>query len=192
MRILLSATCSVLLLACHSAQAGDSKPDASPAKAAAQTAAKPGAKPAAKPGPVVDTKQASGASDAADSKVYVPKQTVFAVSASDHNPFWPIGWIKTESLPVNAVAATIPHADDFTVTSILLNEPPMAVINGKEMAEGEVAAVPVNGQPVMVQLMAVQDGRVILRWQNQNLIVPLRRNEDLSTLVPDQPLAGPR
>ena len=58
--------------------------------------------------------------------------------------------------------------------------PPLAVINGKEMAEGEIAALPVDGTPVTVQLMAVQDGRVILRWQNQNLIVPLHRDESMS------------
>jgi len=69
------------------------------------------------------------------------------------------------------------------VTTILLNEPPMAVINGKEMAEGEIAALPVNGQNVAVQLMAVQDGRVILRWQNQNIIVPIHRDEELSEPV---------
>jgi hypothetical protein len=36
---------------------------------------------------------------------------------------------------------------------------------------------------VAVQLMAVQDGRVILRWQNQNIIVPIHRDEELSEPV---------
>ncbi len=115
-------------------------------------------------------------------------KSVFGAAADAHNPFWPIGWAKTEEISMpDAVTPVTPHASDFTVTSILLNEPPIAVINGQEMAEGEVGAIPVNGQPVMVQLMAVQDGRVIIRWQNQNLIVPLHRDEDFSTDAAGQP-----
>jgi hypothetical protein len=166
MKILLCLT--VLLLAFDAARAGDSKPTPSPAKVA----------PVA---PVVETKPAvSGTTTMASLRT----KSVFSASVNDHNPFWPIGWVKTESLPSDTAAAVIvPHAEDFTVSSILLNEPPMAVINGKEMAEGEIAAVTVNGQPVMVQLIAVQDGRVILRWQNQNLVIPLHRNEALTPVT---------
>ncbi len=39
----------------------------------------------------------------------------------------------------------------------------------------------------MIQLMAVEDGRVILRWQNQNITVPLHRDEDLSENTPQPP-----
>ena len=178
MKKLLSAVCS--LVACHAALAGDSR-----ALPAASSAA---AKNSARPGPIVDTKPAAGNADAA--KVYViGKKSPFTASAGDHNPFWPIGWMKTESLS-GAAASLIPHSENFIVTSILLNEPPMAVINGKEMAEGEVAAVTVDGQSVMVQLMAVQDGRVILRWQNQNIIVPLHRDETLSPTDTNPPVAS--
>ena len=117
-------------------------------------------------------------------KPFVPKhQSVFLASPSDHNPFWPIGWIKPEtdnSSTAQGVAPVVPHAADFLVTTIMLNEPPLAVINGKEMAEGEVATMPVNGQPTTVQLVAVQDGQVVIRWQNQNIVVPLHRNEEIS------------
>lgn len=157
MKTLLSITC--LLLACPAVRAGDSKP-----------------------GPVVQTKPAAGKAAAVTAaKSYTPKnRSVFTASANDHNPFWPIGWVKMENTTVDSGAPVIPRAEDFSVTTILLNEPPLAVINGKDMAEGEIATLNVNGQPVMVQLMAVQDGRVILRWQNQNLIVPLHRQEELS------------
>jgi hypothetical protein len=182
MKILLCA--AALLLACHAARAGDPKAAPSPAKA----------------GPVVDTKPAAAKgnakpdADAKSANAYATRtKSVFSAPANAHNPFWPIGWVNVESSSsANAVAVVIPHSEDFRVSSILLSEPPMAVINGKGMAEGEIASLDVNGQSVMVQLIAVQDGRVIIRWQNQNLIVPLRRNEDLSTLVPNQPLAGPR
>jgi hypothetical protein len=35
-----------------------------------------------------------------------------------------------------------------------------------------------------VQVIAVQDGHVVLRWQNQNLTIPLHRNEVLSQVDP--------
>jgi hypothetical protein len=160
MKTLLSITC--ILLACQAVRAGDAKPAA----------------PVVQMNPVV-----SGTANATANNAYaVRKKSLFTASADAHNPFWPIGWVKMEEASSSDSAApVIPHSDDFNVTSILLNEPPLAVINGQEMAEGEIASLPVNGQNVMVQLMAVQDGRVILRWQNQNITVPLHRDEQLST-----------
>lgn len=140
------------------------------------------ADPAPKAGPVVQTKQSSASTGSLPAKAAAPKRrSVFAASMNDHNPFWPIGWVKTEAVAGDTSAPLVPRAEDFSVSCILLNEPPMAVINGKEMAEGEVAAIPVGSQAVMVQLIAVQDGRIILRWQNQNLTVPLHRQEEISS-----------
>jgi hypothetical protein len=106
----------------------------------------------------------------------------FAVSSMDaHNPFWPIGWTKSPAVPVaqttaeSAPAAVTLKADSFVVSSILLGNPPLAVINGREMAEGEIVAIQIGAQRLYVQLASVQDGRVVLRYLNQNLIVPLRR-----------------
>jgi hypothetical protein len=150
MKKILSATC--LLLTCHALHAGD----------------------ASKTAPAVDT-------TSTQTPVYTPKnKSVFTANVDQHNPFWPIGWVKTAEETSDTAASVTPKADDFMVTTILLNDPPMAVINGKDMAEGEIAALPVEGQDVTVQLLAVQDGRIILRWQNQNIIVPLHRDEDLT------------
>jgi hypothetical protein len=45
---------------------------------------------------------------------------------------------------------------------------------------------------VMVQLMAVRDGWVVLRWQNQKLIVPLHREENLSQVEQEPAGLTPR
>jgi hypothetical protein len=122
---------------------------------------------------------------------YSPKtKSVFSAATVDHNPFWPFGWVKSaEESDINdTAAAVIPHAEDFVVTTIMLNQPAMAVINGKDLAEGEIAALPINGQNVVVQLMAVQDGRVVLRWQNQNIVVLIHRDEVLNTPAPETAL----
>jgi hypothetical protein len=140
--------------------------------------------------PAARAARAKAAADAAAAAAApAPHKSVFMATASDHNPFWPIGWVKTEAASANADAPPpmMPHAEDFTVTTILLNSPPMAVINGKEMEEGEIVAFPIGGQQVTVQLMAVQDGRVILRWQNQNIVVALHRDENLTGIYNGQP-----
>jgi hypothetical protein len=147
MKTLLSAT--LLLLVCPMVRAG------APAANA----------------PVVDTKATAIAA-------YSPKsKSVFTGTTNGHNPFWPIGWIKTVDESADSAAPVVPHAEDFVVTTILLNDPPMAVINGKDLAEGEIAVMPVDGANVTIQLMAVQDGRVIIRWENQNIVVPIHRDE---------------
>jgi hypothetical protein len=149
MKKLLTATC--ILLAGHAVHAGDT--------------------PAANAAPVVDT-------TSTQAPVYTPKnKSVFTGAMNAHNPFWPIGWVKTAE-ETSDTANVTPKADDFMVTTILLNDPPMAVINGKDMSEGEVATLPVQGQDVTVQLLSVQDGQVIIRWQNQHITVPIHRDED--------------
>jgi len=152
MKTLLPITC--LLLACPLVRAGDAKSAAAP---------------------VVDTTSSAIPG-------YTPKtKSVFGSAAAQHNPFWPIGWVKMDNESASDSSAPyVPRVEDFVVSTILLNDPPMAVINGKDMAEGEVAALPINGQNVIVQLMAVQDGRVVLRWQNQNIVVPIHRDEILA------------
>jgi hypothetical protein len=156
MKTLLSTSC--LLIACAAARAGDANTTAG------------------KAAPTVETKPAASAA-------YTPKtRSVFNAVADQHNPFWPIGWVKLANENADSASQTMPRAEDFAVTTILLNDPPMAVINGKDMAEGEVASMPINGQNVVVQLMAVQDGRVVLRWENQTIVVPIRRNEELSSV----------
>lgn len=117
-------------------------------------------------------------------KVFEPtRKSEFAATGTERDPFWPIGWTKPETGAGDVPAPETLHATDFSVTSILLNQPAIAVVNGREMAEGEVAAFIVGGQQVYVQLAAVLDGRVILRWQGKNLVVPLHRDEDALTGV---------
>jgi hypothetical protein len=163
MKTLITITC--LMLGCAAVRAGNTNSAAT--------------------GPVVNT---------APEAAYTPKtKSVFTGAAQGHNPFWPIGWVKLSDEPAieTTAAPYVPKVEDFVVTTIMLNDPPMAVINGKDMAEGEIAALPVSGQSAVVQLMAVQDGRVILRWENQNLVVPIHRDEDISS-QPTQPTTAER
>ncbi|MEA3187650.1 MAG: hypothetical protein QOD99_1480 [Chthoniobacter sp.] len=107
-------------------------------------------------------------------------RSAFSTGDSVHNPFCPIGWTKTvvASTGQETTTAALLKAEDFNVSSILLNNPPLALINGKAMAEGEVFRMQIGTQQVLVQLASVQDGQVVLRYQGQDLIVPLHRRGD--------------
>src|SRR5271163_3884640 len=82
------------------------------------------------------TKKATAAASSASDAYALQKKSYFTGTGNDHNPFWPIGWVKMEDTPADTTETAVPHADDFIVTSILLNEPRLAIVNGKEMAEG--------------------------------------------------------
>jgi len=117
---------------------------------------------------------------ASSSGFQLKNRSTFTASSDDkdsRDPFWPIGWVKTaaNSTAVAAPVTLTLKAENFEVSAILLNNPPLAVINGKEMAEGQIAQVRIDNQIIPVQLAAVQDGRIVLRYRDQDLIIPLHR-----------------
>lgn len=135
------------------------------------------------------------AEDAAPTGFKLKNHSSFKATSTARNPFWPVGWAKTAastaatpSAPAAAPVAPALKAEDFVVTSILLNEPPLAVVNGKALGEGELFQMEIGGQKLVVQLASVQDGQVVLRYQNRNFVVPLRRKGELPASAPSSAL----
>lgn len=123
-----------------------------------------------------------GAAALPAARFQLKNRSAFTAANAAHNPFWPIGWNKGSSAMVAGAASSTMalRADNFEVTAILLNDPPMAVVNGKAMAEGELLPMTIGGQKVAVQLASVQDGQIVIRYQNSNIVVPLRRHGEAS------------
>ena len=102
-------------------------------------------------------------------------------------PFWPIGWVHHDANAPLVQAAPAPvkiMLDDkaFKVSSILLGsgtDPSLAVINGRAYSEGEFLRMPrTPGVPtVRIRVLRISDGAVLLQHAEQNLLVPLRREE---------------
>lgn len=93
-----------------------------------------------------------------------------------HNPFWPIGWVKSDKpqeAPQEAVATISP--DNFVVTSISLSATPLAVINGKTFGEGEFINAVFGGQRVRIQVASIGDGVVTLLYAGKKIQVPMKR-----------------
>ncbi len=99
------------------------------------------------------------------------------------NPFWPIGWVPTVAAPTAAGPAPVVdvRADMFTVTSISVDYPPLAVINGQTKGIGEQMPVPggTAGAQTFVKVKKIADGVVVLDYKGREL-----------TLVPTIPGAG--
>jgi hypothetical protein len=111
-------------------------------------------------------------------KIEVKNKSSFKMDASSRNPFWPIGWKPSAKLSGGGGAdqsGDIP-ASAFAVTSITLDQAThFAIINGKIMQEGQQFALVLGSQTYQIVLKKIEDGRVVLGRQDEEIVVPLRR-----------------
>jgi hypothetical protein len=107
----------------------------------------------------------------------VKRRSAFAVETRGRAPFWPIGWSKQG--PAAVVADKQVEVDDqlFKVTSILVGNPSMAVINGRSYEEGQLIRLPKSAPQIRPRLYRIGDGQVVIQVQNQLVSVQLKRPE---------------
>jgi hypothetical protein len=135
---------------------------------------------------------AAAGDSATQTEGYTPKKrSSFAVPSTGRAPFWPIGWTPQSEARAEVVAPKVTlDPEMFAVTSILMGNPSMAVINGRAYGEGEALRMPraakadagavprVNLPPgVRIVVQRILDGRVVLQADKQSVTVPLRRPE---------------
>lgn len=121
------------------------------------------------------------------------RKSVFTATGHDQRaPFWPIGWTKRKAGPA-PVATTGPRMtlDEkaFRVTSVLLGNPSLAIINGRTYSEGEFLRQPraAGGAPTVstssfptgarIRVYRIDDGGVTLQYEDQMLTIMLQRPE---------------
>jgi hypothetical protein len=111
-------------------------------------------------------------------KIEVKNKSSFRMDASTRNPFWPIGWKPSAKLSGGGgadQAGDIP-ASAFVVSSITVDQAAhFAIINGKIMQEGQQFALVLGSQTYQIVLKKIEDGRVVLGRQDEEIVVPLRR-----------------
>ena len=107
----------------------------------------------------------------------------FRIDADARAPFWPIGWKKPKAASAGAATAVAEtsgiklEAGNFTVSSILLGNPPLATINGRAFEEGELLPVVYGKERLRVVVRAIRDGVVWLEHEGTQIMVPLNRPE---------------
>ncbi|MEQ1860119.1 MAG: hypothetical protein ABMA13_09300 [Chthoniobacteraceae bacterium] len=100
----------------------------------------------------------------------------FAVAESARAPFVPIGWVKSAGQTVVVQAANVDESA-FRLTSILLGNPALAVINGRSYEEGQFLRLPRGSAQLRIRLYRITDGQVWLQYEDKLFAVQLKRPE---------------
>lgn len=96
-------------------------------------------------------------------------------AADVRDPFWPIGW-KKPGPKTSSVAGPDLSSDSFSLSSVTMGSGQhFAILNGKVMQEGQQFGLQFGNQVYQVTLRSIEDGRVILTYQDGEIEVPLRR-----------------
>ncbi len=92
-----------------------------------------------------------------------------APPASARNPFWPIGWVPTAPVPTTAAAVSLNvRPEDFVVTTISVDAPALAVVNGKTRGVGDQIPVSTDSRD-FVTVKQILDGVVVLDYHGREL-----------------------
>jgi hypothetical protein len=92
-----------------------------------------------------------------------------ATPNGQRNPFWPIGWVPSAAAPTAVAQQQLDvRADQFVVTSISVDYPPLAVINGKTRAVGDHIPVSADNRE-FVLVKQILDGEVVLDYRGHEL-----------------------
>ena len=119
---------------------------------------------------------------AADVGTYeLKKKSSFSLATDRRAPFWPIGWVKRADEARSEITTQAPKAkldeSAFAVTSIMLGNPSLAVVNGRAYSEGEFIRLPKGSAPIKVCVQQISDGTVSLNYDRQIIVVNLKRQE---------------
>ncbi|MBA3542996.1 MAG: hypothetical protein H0T83_00915 [Chthoniobacterales bacterium] len=108
-------------------------------------------------------------------KIEVKRKSHFdATEARD--PFWPIGWKKPGPKASSSEAGPGLSPDSFSLTSVTTGGGShYAILNGKIMQEGQLFGLQVGHQIYQVTVRSIEDGQVVLLYQGEEIIIPLRR-----------------
>lgn len=131
---------------------------------------------------VLNSANAADAKPQPDAGRYeLQKKSAFTLAADRRAPFWPIGWVKRANQGSAEITQQAPKAkldeSAFAVTSIMLGNPSLAVINARAYSEGEFIRMPKGSVPMKVRVQQISDGSVSLAYENQTFSVPLKRPE---------------
>ncbi len=93
-----------------------------------------------------------------------PSTSAFEGEKDGRNPFWPIGWEPTEEVVQEVKRERIPFvpSQHFKISSTLMGQVPLAIINGKSFAPGELVPIQFNGRDLLFKVEKVKDRAVVL------------------------------
>lgn len=108
--------------------------------------------------------------------IELKQKSTFDAAPNDRDPFWLIGWRKPG--PKTATTGVGPEltSSAFSLTSVTMGTGShFAILNGKVMQEGQQFGLQFGNQVYNVILRSIEDGQVVLVYQETEIVVPLRR-----------------
>ena len=96
-------------------------------------------------------------------------------AAEVRDPFWPIGWKRPGPKSPSGSGPDL-SAASFSLTSVTMGAGArFAILNGKIIQEGQQFGLQLGKETYAVTLRSIEDGQVVLAYQDAQIIVPLRR-----------------
>lgn len=128
------------------------------------------------------------AESVAPKRYQLKTKSSFKIPADTRAPFIPIGWVKPkEGEQVIVISEDKIDESAFRVTTILLGNPSLAVINGQSYQEGEFLRMPRGGPQLRILVHRIADGQVLLQHEKRVFAAPLKRPE-LGERTVEEPL----
>lgn len=130
-------------------------------------AAAPAAPAAAAPAP---TAEPAAAAPPAPREVKITNRSTFDPNGPPkRSPFVPIGYVRPVKESAREVVLDV-RAEMFIVSAILLGDPPLAIINGKDRGVGDRIPLNPSGSE-FVTVRRISDGQVTLDHRGRAIIV---------------------
>ena len=108
--------------------------------------------------------------------IELKNKSSFQMESNARNPFWPIGFKPLAPSACGSSAGLDVPVNAFLLTSITLDQGThFAIINGKPIQEGQQFTMQIGSQSYPLKVKWIQDGQVILSYQDREIVVPLRR-----------------
>lgn len=115
----------------------------------------------------------------------IPQRSDFSASIQRRDPMLPIGWSAASPMQATVVnGAPVPvttesyiRPEAFVVSSISLDKIPLSIINGRACGEGDFIPFVAGGQKIKVQVFAIRDGAVTIRYGAHQIVCPIRPNQ---------------
>ena len=108
--------------------------------------------------------------------IQLKQKSTFDSPSNDRDPFWPIGWKKPGPKIASSGVGPELTASAFALSSVTMGlDQRFAILNGKAMQEGQQFGLQYGNQVYQITLRSIEDGQVILVYQDNEIVVPLRR-----------------
>lgn len=102
-------------------------------------------------------------------------KSVFTMPEKGRNPFWPIGFIpRQKSSIIEEQLLRIP-IEQYKVTSIILDTPSIAVINGKDYTRGQFLTQATATGTIKLLITNIEDGLVTVQYKAIVGKIPISR-----------------